>query len=108
MPSSDKSISLESGTNGYEVLKGKYHLRETIGTGGFAKVKLGYHALTGEKCAIKIMDKKGLKVNMLINMCIACCRSLWLRVIQGLKMRHYVYMIAYFTKILLLIYNYDM
>ena len=31
-------------------------------TGGFAKVKLGYHALTGDKVAIKIMDKKNLGV----------------------------------------------
>ena len=29
-------------------------------SGGFAKVKLGYHLLTGEKVAIKIMDKKAL------------------------------------------------
>ncbi|XP_076459027.1 maternal embryonic leucine zipper kinase-like [Babylonia areolata] len=44
----------------YPELKGFYHLRETIGSGGFAKVKLAYHALTGEKVAIKIMDKKSL------------------------------------------------
>ncbi|KAK7111612.1 maternal embryonic leucine zipper kinase-like [Littorina saxatilis] len=44
----------------YPELKGFYHLRETIGSGGFAKVKLAYHALTGEKVAIKIMDKKAL------------------------------------------------
>lgn len=44
----------------YSALKGLYHIRETIGSGGFAKVKLGYHALTGDKVAIKIMDKAGL------------------------------------------------
>ncbi|XP_068523950.1 maternal embryonic leucine zipper kinase isoform X4 [Anas acuta] len=42
-----------------EILK-YYELRETIGTGGFAKVKLGRHLLTGEKVAIKIMDKLAL------------------------------------------------
>ncbi|KAM9213355.1 Maternal embryonic leucine zipper kinase [Leptosomus discolor] len=42
-----------------EVLK-YYELHETIGTGGFAKVKLGRHRLTGEKVAIKIMDKLAL------------------------------------------------
>ena len=31
--------------------------------GGFAKVKLAYHALTGEKVAIKIMDKRALGVS---------------------------------------------
>ncbi|PVD38629.1 hypothetical protein C0Q70_01245 [Pomacea canaliculata] len=44
----------------YPELKGYYHLRETIGSGGFAKVKLAYHALTGEKVAVKIMEKKSL------------------------------------------------
>ncbi|XP_025893873.1 maternal embryonic leucine zipper kinase isoform X1 [Nothoprocta perdicaria] len=37
-----------------------YKLYETIGTGGFAKVKLGKHRLTGEKVAVKIMDKLSL------------------------------------------------
>lgn len=44
----------------YPELDGLYYLREKIGSGGFAKVKLAYHALTGEKVAIKIMDKKRL------------------------------------------------
>ncbi|KAJ8321494.1 hypothetical protein KUTeg_000955 [Tegillarca granosa] len=44
----------------YSELRGLYHLRETIGSGGFAKVKLAYHSLTGEKVAVKIMDKKSL------------------------------------------------
>lgn len=66
MPSLDNFDSLcvePSRATPYEVLKGQYHLRETVGTGGFAKVKLAYHALTGEKCAIKIMDKKALGVS---------------------------------------------
>ncbi|XP_071658177.1 maternal embryonic leucine zipper kinase isoform X5 [Patagioenas fasciata] len=42
-----------------EILK-YYELRETIGTGGFAKVKLARHLLTGEKVAVKIMDKLAL------------------------------------------------
>ncbi|XP_074647724.1 maternal embryonic leucine zipper kinase-like [Tubulanus polymorphus] len=42
------------------VLSGMYQLAETIGSGGFAKVKKAYHLLTGEKVAIKIMDKKAL------------------------------------------------
>ncbi|ESO07808.1 hypothetical protein HELRODRAFT_191046 [Helobdella robusta] len=44
----------------FDVLDGMYYVRETIGSGGFAKVKLGYHVLTGDKVAIKIMDKKTL------------------------------------------------
>ncbi|XP_050542593.1 maternal embryonic leucine zipper kinase-like [Daktulosphaira vitifoliae] len=37
-----------------------YVLDRTIGTGGFGKVKLATHTLTGEKVAIKIMDKNKL------------------------------------------------
>ena len=33
-------------------------------SGGFAKVKLAYHSLTGEKVAIKIMDKRSLGVGI--------------------------------------------
>ncbi|XP_063176157.1 maternal embryonic leucine zipper kinase-like isoform X2 [Chroicocephalus ridibundus] len=44
----------------YEEILKCYELHETIGTGGFAKVKLARHLLTGEKVAIKIMDKLAL------------------------------------------------
>lgn len=46
----------------YAALKGLYELEKTIGSGGFAKVKLGIHVATGEKVAIKIMDKTALGV----------------------------------------------
>lgn len=39
------------------------HVCEILG--GFAKVKLAYHALTGEKVAIKIMDKRSLGVSVI-------------------------------------------
>ena len=42
----------------YTALEGRYELHETVGSGGFAKVKLATHLVTGEKVAIKIMDKK--------------------------------------------------
>ncbi|KAM4014653.1 LOW QUALITY PROTEIN: maternal embryonic leucine zipper kinase-like [Anomaloglossus baeobatrachus] len=44
----------------YEELLKYYELHETIGTGGFAKVKLATHLLTGEKVAIKVMNKESL------------------------------------------------
>lgn len=37
-----------------------YELKQTIGNGGFAKVKLAIHQQTGEKVAIKVMNKKEL------------------------------------------------
>ncbi|XP_061490669.1 maternal embryonic leucine zipper kinase isoform X2 [Rhineura floridana] len=44
----------------YEELLKYYEIHETVGTGGFAKVKLARHLLTGEQVAIKIMDKLAL------------------------------------------------
>uniref|UniRef100_A0A1B6E9A5 non-specific serine/threonine protein kinase n=1 Tax=Clastoptera arizonana TaxID=38151 RepID=A0A1B6E9A5_9HEMI len=44
----------------YLALKNYYELDKTIGSGGFAKVKLAYHLATGEKVAIKIMEKISL------------------------------------------------
>ncbi|KAJ6652902.1 hypothetical protein lerEdw1_010513 [Lerista edwardsae] len=44
----------------YEELLKYYELHETVGTGGFAKVKLARHLLTGEQVAVKIMDKLAL------------------------------------------------
>lgn len=46
----------------YAILEGQYELHETIGSGGFAKVKVATHILSGEKVAIKIMDKRQLGV----------------------------------------------
>ncbi|KXJ19333.1 Maternal embryonic leucine zipper kinase [Exaiptasia diaphana] len=43
-----------------EELTKHYEVHETIGSGGFAKVKLGVHLLTGEKVAIKMMNKIAL------------------------------------------------
>lgn len=51
----------------YAALKGLYELEKTIGSGGFAKVKLGIHVATGEKVAIKIMDKTALGVRDYLN-----------------------------------------
>jgi maternal embryonic leucine zipper kinase len=48
----------------YAVLKGDYELEKTIGCGGFAKVKLATHTLTGQKVAIKIMEKAQLGVSI--------------------------------------------
>ncbi|XP_070544950.1 maternal embryonic leucine zipper kinase-like isoform X2 [Ptychodera flava] len=44
----------------YDAIKRRYHFKETIGSGGFAKVKLATHILTGDRVAIKIMDKRSL------------------------------------------------
>lgn len=45
----------------YPTLRGcGYELDRTIGTGGFGKVKLATHLHTGEKVAVKIMDKAKL------------------------------------------------
>jgi len=50
----------EGSQNAHPCLEGLYELHDTVGTGGFAKVKLATHLLTGLKVAIKIMDKRQL------------------------------------------------
>lgn len=55
----------------YAALKGLYNLEKTIGSGGFAKVKLATHVGTGEKVAIKIMEKTALGVSKIPNY--LCC-----------------------------------
>lgn len=39
-----------------------YFFLEELGSGGFGKVKLAKHILTGEQVAIKIIDKKSIPV----------------------------------------------
>lgn len=51
-----KSVT-SSGDNNGDVV-GEYVLGETIGKGTFGKVRLGLHLLTGEKVAVKILEKK--------------------------------------------------
>ena len=41
----------------------EYSIKGTIGKGSFSKVKLGINKITGEKVAIKIIDKKKIKMN---------------------------------------------
>ena len=55
-----KIISLQNGLNGRRLPKkiiGDYIIKNVIGEGTFSKVKLGVNALTGQKVAIKILDK---------------------------------------------------
>ena len=40
---------------------GNYEMRQTLGRGTFGKVKSGVHVSTGEKVAIKIIDKKSIE-----------------------------------------------
>jgi len=48
----------------YEILERQYDVGETIGRGGFAKVKRATHLVTGERVAIKILDKLSLGVSL--------------------------------------------
>jgi serine/threonine protein kinase len=40
---------------------GNYVLSRTLGEGTFGKVKLGVHSLTGEKVAVKVLEKDRIK-----------------------------------------------
>ena len=49
---------------------GDYILNDELGSGGFGKVVLGTHIPTGEKVAIKIMDKEQIlsdELNTILN-----------------------------------------
>ncbi|KAE9550925.1 hypothetical protein FO519_005861 [Halicephalobus sp. NKZ332] len=43
-----------------DFIDGQYFIHCELGSGGFGKVKLATHALTGEQVAIKIIDKKAV------------------------------------------------
>ena len=53
----EKSSSSVTDSNQKEILIGDYILKHTIGKGTFSRVKLGINKNTGEKVAIKILDK---------------------------------------------------
>ncbi|KUF78658.1 SNF1-related protein kinase catalytic subunit alpha KIN10 [Phytophthora nicotianae] len=55
---STASSSTSATGDGKGAVIGEYVLGETIGKGTFGKVKLGLHTLTGEKVAVKILEKK--------------------------------------------------
>lgn len=62
----------------YSALKGFYEIEKTIGCGGFAKVKLATHIATGEKVAIKIMEKAALNDDLpRINLELKALKSLY-------------------------------
>lgn len=41
-----------------------YSIGKTIGEGGFCKVRMGVHDLSGQQVAIKVIDKHKLKVGL--------------------------------------------
>lgn len=43
------------------VMLGPYKLGKTLGIGAFGKVKLAHHTSTGQKVAIKILNKEKIK-----------------------------------------------
>lgn len=45
---------------GFGKIAGLYDLEETLGVGHFAVVKLARHVFTGEKVAVKVIDKTKL------------------------------------------------
>lgn len=48
-------------------MENMYHFLDELGSGGFGKVKLAIHILTGERVAVKIIDKKAIAVFFLQN-----------------------------------------
>jgi len=44
-----------------------YSIGKTIGEGGFCKVRMGVHDMSGQQVAIKVIDKLKLKVLLLLS-----------------------------------------
>lgn len=80
-PQENKSVFSVQIMVRYAALKGLYETEKTIGCGGFAKVKLATHLATGEKVAIKIMDKSQLKDDL-------CRVRLELKALKTLSHQH--------------------
>ncbi|KAG8225023.1 hypothetical protein J437_LFUL006034 [Ladona fulva] len=82
----------------FSLLEEHYEMHETIGRGGFAKVKLATHVLTDEKVAIKIMDKRKLGDDLprvlteLAAMKILDHQNIC-RLIQALETENYIFMV---------------
>uniref|UniRef100_A0A7E4VY02 non-specific serine/threonine protein kinase n=1 Tax=Panagrellus redivivus TaxID=6233 RepID=A0A7E4VY02_PANRE len=59
-------VSTMSGTKDLdaEFLNGQYYVHSELGCGGFGKVKLATHSLTGDNVAIKIIDKKAVGADL--------------------------------------------
>lgn len=49
-------------SNNLNYMNDLYTFHDELGSGGFGKVKLATHLLTGERVAIKIIDKKSIGV----------------------------------------------
>ncbi|KAG5673564.1 hypothetical protein PVAND_003602 [Polypedilum vanderplanki] len=56
----DRNFNLNRGAISNTTVAGLYDLEETLGSGHFAVVKLARHVFTGEKVAVKVIDKTKL------------------------------------------------
>jgi len=88
----------EGSQNAHPVLDGLYDLHDTVGTGGFAKVKLATHLLTGMKVAVKIMDKRQLgedlpRIRLEIAAMKVLCHQNICKLLQVLETETKIYMV---------------
>jgi maternal embryonic leucine zipper kinase len=85
----------------YPELEARYELQETLGSGGFAKVKAAIHKLTGEKVAVKIMNKESLGADLpRVFREIACLKKLRhqhiCQLFEVIETRHMIYLVLEF------------
>jgi serine/threonine protein kinase len=55
------SLTHDTSTKSAEVLLQHYRMGKTLGVGSFGKVKVAEHLLTGQKVAIKILNRKKIQ-----------------------------------------------
>jgi len=88
----------EGSNPAHSILDGLYDLHDTVGTGGFAKVKLATHILTGMKVAVKIMDKRQLgedlpRIRLEIAAMKVLCHQNICKLLQVLETETKIYMV---------------
>lgn len=95
---SENEIFMKEFTLGKRI--GFYRIQNDIGSGNFAKVKLGYHCLVKEKVAIKILDKSKLddKTKRLLSQEIAAMEKIShpviIRIFEVLETLSHVYIVS--------------
>ena len=92
-------LDLSEEDTGHAILDGLYELHDTVGTGGFAKIKVATHLQTGLKFAIKIMDKRQLgedlpRIRLEIAAMKVLCHQNICKLLQVLENETKIYMVS--------------
>lgn len=97
-------IGIRSHNNVYDgKIAGLYDLEETLGRGHFAVVKLARHVFTGEKVAVKVIDKSKLdevsRAHLFQEVCMNFRQDIIFKSVHRTRQKRYINMIYYRRKL---------